>query len=347
MRTRERLKIGIVAPPWFAVPPERYGGVEWVVSLLADGLADLGHDVTLHAAGGSISRAHLDTTFDEPQAHRVGRTLPELEHTLAAWSRSQGFDIVNDHSGMLGAAMADLCPSPVCHTVHSALDGESGRIYSLVAQTNPRLRFISLSIKQREPLPLLPWLANCPSALDLDAYPFSPRRGDYLMFLGRMSPDKGAADAIRVAEAIGMPLKIAGKMHEPHERDYFAHEIAPHLSSTIEYVGEVSHLEKVRLLQGARCTLFPIDWEEPFCLAMIEAMACGSPVVATRRGAVDEVIADGISGLIVDTVDELAAAVEQADAIDAQWCRDHVEEHFSDRRMVRRYLEAYRAMLDA
>jgi glycosyltransferase involved in cell wall biosynthesis len=337
----------VVAPAWFAVPPERYGGIEWVVSLLADGLVDQGHEVVLFASGGSVTKAQLVSAFAEPPSYRIGQSMPDLEHTLTAWLRAADFDLVNDHSGMLAASMAGLCPVPVCHTVHGPLDGEPGRIYRQIARISPRLRLISLSMNQRLPAPDLPWLANCPNALDLDAYPFSDRRGDYLLFVGRLSPDKGAARAIQVAQEVGAPLKIAGKMHDPHEREYFQREIAPHLGDDVEYLGEVSHEEKVRLLQRARCTLFPIAWEEPFGLVMIESMACGTPVVGTRFGAVPEVIGDsGEGGIVVDDLAGMAAAVAVADTIDPATCRSYVEERFSERRMVRSYLDAFNLLLE-
>jgi glycosyltransferase involved in cell wall biosynthesis len=340
-----RLKIAIVAPPWLPVPPERYGGVEWVVSLLADRLAELGHDVTLYACGGSITQAKLVTTSDDANIARFGQLLPELEHALLAYRDAGRYDVISDHSGMVAAAMADLVERPVVHTVHSPLTDEPGRLYRLIAERNPRLRFISTSLKQREPAEDLPWIANCPSALDLDAYPFADRRGDYLLFLGRMSPEKGAARAIAVAREMGLPLKLAGKMHEADERAYFSREIAPHLSDRIEYLGEVAHEDKVRLLQRARCTLFPIDWEEPFGLVMLESMACGTPVVAMRRGAVSEVIEPGASGVIVDRLEDFPGAVAQADQIEPASCRDHVETNFSEGRMVRSYLDAFAAVL--
>ena len=327
------------------MPPERYGGVEWIVSLLADGLAELGHDVTLFAAGGSFTRAQLETTLPEAVPFQYGQSLPELEHVLGAYRQVRDFDVVNDHSGLIAASLADLAGAPVCHTVHTPLTGREGDLYRGISALNPGLRFISMTMHQREPAPELPWLANCPSAIDLDAYPFAPRRGEYLACLGRMSAVKGAGHAIAVAKALGMPLKLAGKMHEVAEREYFTREIAPHLGDGVEYLGEVTHEEKVRLLQGARCTLFPIEWEEPFGLVMIESMACGTPVAAVRRGAVPEVIDDGVSGIVVDDVADLADAVARADAIAPEACREHVEEHFSDRRMVRRYLDAYRLLL--
>jgi glycosyltransferase involved in cell wall biosynthesis len=339
------LRIGIVAPVWRPVPPERYGSIEWVVSLLADGLTELGHDVVLFASGGSFSRARLVMTTDEPQTFKEGRTLPELAHTLVAWSHSGDFDLVNDHSGLLAAAMTDLARSPVCHTVHDPLTDGLADTYRLVASLNSHLRLISNSQKQREPAPDLPWLANCPNALDLDAYPFAAGSGEYLAFLGRISPEKGAAEAITVARELGVPLRIAGKMHEASERDYFTREIAPYLGDGVEYLGEVTHEEKVRLLQGARATLCPLRWEEPFGLVMIESMACGTPVVALRRGAVEEVVAHGLSGVIVDDDVELAGGVGVAEGLSRAACRDWVAEHFSDQRMVRRYLEAYRLLL--
>jgi glycosyltransferase involved in cell wall biosynthesis len=271
--------------------------------------------------------------------------VPELEHALLSFREASRFDIVSDHSGLAAAAMADLAATPVVHTIHTPLTGDAGRIYRLIAELNPRLRFISTSLKQREPAEDLPWIANCPSALDLDAYPFSDRRDDYLLFIGRMSPQKGAGRAIAVAQEMGLPLKLAGKMHEADERAYFTREVAPHLSDRITYLGEVSHEEKVRLLQRARCTLFPIDWEEPFGLVMLESMACGTPVVGTRRGAVPEVISPGESGIIVDRYEDLPGAVAQADQIDPASCRDYVETHFSEGRMVRNYLEAFATLL--
>src|SRR5436190_1571252 len=216
------MRIAVLSPVWFPVPPRGYGGIEWIVSLLADGLVDAGHEVTLFAAG------------------------------------------------------------------------DPGDVYEQVAQVAPRTRLVSISMKQRQPRPRLPWLANIPNALDFSLYPVHPHRGDYLLFLGRMNREKGAHRAVAVATEAGLPLKLAGKMREPAEQEYFRQFIAPHLrDGEIEYLGEVTHGEKVELLRNARATLFPIDWEEPFGLVMIESMACGTPVIATRRGAVPEVIEHG------------------------------------------------------
>ena len=222
-------------------------------------------------------------------------------------------------------------------------------MYEQLSGLVPNLHLISLSLNQRRPKPELPWLANCPNALDLSVYPCKPHTGEYLLFLGRLSADKGCHRAIAVAMERELPLKIAGKKQEPKEQAYFEEFVEPHLGiHGIEYLGEVSHGTKVELLQDARATLFPIDWEEPFGLVMIESMACGTPVIATNHGAVPEVIDDGRSGIIVDNYRDMGAALEQADALDPLECRRYVEERFSRERMVDNYVRAYReAMVGA
>jgi glycosyltransferase involved in cell wall biosynthesis len=219
-------------------------------------------------------------------------------------------------------------------------------IYQEITSMLPRAALIAVSDRQREPQPDLPWVATCRNALDLSVYPFRPDRGDYLLFLGRMTADKGAHRAIAVAIERGLPLKLAGKCREPLEKQYFDDLVRPHLSDKIEYVGEVTHGEKVELLQHARATLFPIEWDEPFGLVMIESMACGTPVIATRFGAVPEVIDDGVTGVIVDDWQDMGAALERADAIDAQMQRRVVEERFSPQRMVADYMTAYEATIE-
>jgi glycosyltransferase involved in cell wall biosynthesis len=338
------VRIAILSPVWFPVPPTGYGGIEWVVSLLADGLVDAGHEVTLFASGDSRTKARLVSVYDVAPSEQIGTSLVELDHALACFERADEFDVINDHSGLPGAALTATVATPAVHTVHGPLDGVAAPVYERIAHVAPRLGFISLSLNQRKPMLGLPWVANCPNALDLDAYPVHPHRGEYLLFLGRMSEDKGAHRAIEVAKEMGLPLKLAGKMREPLEREYFETHVRPGLGWGIEYLGEVSHEEKVQLLQEARVTLFPISWEEPFGLVMIESMACGTPVVATRFGAVPEVIEDGVSGMIIDDPRDLAAAIERADELDPMTCRRYVEERFSRDRMVADYLEAYESV---
>ena len=339
------MRIALLSPVWFPVPPTGYGGIEWVVSILADSLADAGHDVTLFASGDSRTKAKLVSVYPVAPSERIGTSLTELHHALACYERADEFDVVNDHSGLPAAALGGAVETAVVHTVHGPLDGEAGPVYEQVARVAPHVGLISLSLNQRKPLPGLPWVANCPNAIDLDAYPLEPERGDYLLFLGRLSFDKGAHRAIEVAKAAGLPLKLAGKMREPLEKEYFETHVRPNLGWGIEYLGEISHEEKVSLLQHARATLFPISWEEPFGLVMIESMACGTPVIATRWGAVSEVIEHGRDGLIVDDHLEMVDAIAEADRLDPLECRRAAEERFSSERMVRDYEEAYRAVI--
>src|ERR671931_2887712 len=335
------MNVAILAPVWFAVPPTGYGGIEWVVSLLADALADAGHDVTLFASGDSRTKAKLAAVYAEAPSRLIGRTYWELRHALSCFEQADEFDVINDHTGMLGATLGATVRTPVAHTVHGPLEGEPGEIYEQIGRLAPQVGLILISMNQRKPRPKLNWIANVHNALEFSVYPVKPHRGDYLLFLGRLSPDKGAHRAVAVAMEAGLPLKIAGKMQEPKERKYFHELVEPHLVDGIEYLGEVTHGEKVELLQNARATLFPIEWEEPFGLVMIESMACGTPVIATPWGAVPEVIEHGRSGIIVDNYRQMAAALERADTLDPLEIRRISEVRYSPERMVANYLTAY------
>jgi len=344
------MRIGLISPVWFPVPPEAYGGTERVVALLADGLVDAGHDVTLFASGDSQTRARLEAVFPTAPSEWIGHTFWELRHAVFALRRSRDLDVVNDHTGLLGLALGGLLDVPFCHTVHGPLDGLPGVLYDEVLSLVPRAQLISISLNQRAPRPGFPWVANCPNALDLSLYPFRRKSGgEYLLFLGRMSPDKGAHRALAVALETGLPLKIAAKCREPAEIRYFDEFIRPHLGPSIEYVGEVGHAEKTGLLVGARALLFPIDWEEPFGLVMIEAMACGTPVIATRRGSAPEIIDHGRTGVLVDNYRDMEdpAVLELAESLDPKVLRREVEERFSPERMVAAYVGAYEATIEA
>jgi len=204
---------------------------------------------------------------------------------------------------------------------------------------------VSLSRNQRRPAPELPWVGNVPNAIDVARYAVEREPTDALAFLGRMSPDKGAHRAIRVARETGRPLRIAAKCREPEEQEYFDAYVRPELGGDIEYLGELNHDDKVELLRTSHCLVFPIDWEEPFGLVMIEAMACGTPVVATRRGSVPEVVTHGRTGFVVDSLDRMPVAVELAGALDEDALREEVARRFSVQAMVRGYLRAYAAAI--
>ena len=340
------MRIAILSPVWFAVPPTGYGGIEWIVALLADGLVEAGHEVTLFASGDSRTKGTLSAVFEQAPSELIGKTHPELRHALSCFECADEFDVINDHAGPLSIALGGLVETPVLHTAHGPFDGEPGRVYEALGRLSPDVGLISISLNQRRPKPDLNWAANCPNALDLQLYPCKPHPGEYLLFLGRMSPDKGAHRAIWVARETGLPLKLAGKKQDLKEELYFHELVEPHLHDGIDYLGEVSHGEKVELLQDARVTLFPIEWEEPFGLVMIESIACGTPVIATRWGAVPEVIEHGRSGIIVDDYREMPAALERADALDPLECRRYVEERFAPQRMVEDYLRAYESAVE-
>jgi len=340
------VRIAILSPVWFPVPPTGYGGIEWVVALLADGLVDAGHDVTLFASGESRTKAELAAVYPEAPSAQIGLSSVELRHAFACYERAGDFDVVNDHSSLLAAALGGLVATPILHTVHGPLDETALPNYRSIAALAPRVGFVSISLNQRKPAPELAWVANVPNGIDLTAYPFHAPRGEYLLYLGRLSPDKGAHRAIEIARQAGLPIKLAGKKREPAEQAYFDEQVRPLLGEDAEYVGETSHATKVALLQDARATLFPIDWEEPFGLVMIESMACGTPVIATRRGAVPEVVEEGRTGVIVDDWREMADALADADRIAGEDCRASVEERFSPERMVAEYVAAYEHVLE-
>jgi glycosyltransferase involved in cell wall biosynthesis len=342
---KRRLRIAILAPVWFPVPPPRYGGIESIVSLLADGLVDAGHDVTLFASGDSHTKAALAFTYAEAPSSQIGIAQLEVRHALGCYERADEFDIINDHSGPPAAVIGGAVATPVLHTVHGPLSGEPGALYASIARVAPHVGLISISKNQRSTRPELPWAATIPNAIDLSRYPLDPRTGDYLVYLGRMSPEKGADRAVEVARAAKVPLKLAGKRREPSELAFFARHVEPYLGDGIEYVGEVSHEEKVRLLQNARATLFPIQWEEPFGLVMIESLACGTPVIATRRGAVPEVLEHDKTGVIVDQPAQMLDALTQTDALDPHELRRAVEQRFSVARMIADYETAFAAAI--
>lgn len=339
------MRLAVVAPPWYEVPPRAYGGTEAVVALLVEGLARRGLDVTLFAAGGSTADVRRESVFAEPPTAHLGETAFELAHDLGCLLRLEGFDLVHDHSGTLFVALAASREQPLVHTVHGSLDGLAGQSLSWAASLNPHARLVALSRSQRASAPSLPWVGTCPNGIDPSRYPFHPDDDGYLLFLGRMSPDKGVHRAIEVARAARTPLVIAAKCREPSEHEYFATVVRPLLGPDVMHLGEVAHGDRVRLLQGARALLFPIDWDEPFGLAMIEALACGTPVVATRRGAVPEVVDDGVTGIVVDDWRAMVDALPRADRLDRRAMRDAVERRFSPEPFVDRYLDVYERVL--
>ncbi len=338
------MRIAIIAPPWAPVPPALYGGIEQAVDGEARGLANAGHDVLLFTTGDSTCPVPRRWLLEEAEGERMGFTVPELRHVMAAYEAVQDYDLVHDHT-VLGPVYADgITDLPVVTTVHGPLNSELIEVYRHVAR---RASLIAISDAQRKPAPDIPVARVIHHGVDAADFPYGDGAGAYVLFLGRMSPDKGAHRAVRAAHKAGVPLLLAGKCREPWERSYFSQEIAPHLADGVQYVGEVPHDEKLRLLAGAKATLFPIRWNEPFGLVMIESLACGTPVLAFREGAAVEVVDDGHTGYLCRDETEMAEAIDMVDSIRRADCRAAVEGYFSQKRMIRDHVELFEALLAA
>jgi glycosyltransferase involved in cell wall biosynthesis len=337
--------IALIAPPWAPVPPPLYGGIEAVVDELAVGLRNAGHDVLLFATGDSECPVPTHSLLSEAEGTRIGHGEVELRHVMDAYENLDGCDIVHDHT-VCGPLFAQLVPHPpVVTTVHGSLEGELGDVYRRIA---PRVPTIAISATQCEAATCLPVAAVIHHGIDAGRFPFGDGRRDYCLFLGRFAPEKGAHLAIGAARLAGAPLVLAGKKRSTSEAAYFARDVEPHVSAddNVFHVGEVSHDRKLELLRGARCLLFPIGWREPFGLVLLEALACGTPVIAFAKGAVTEIVEHGHTGFICRDVQEMAAAIGRVDELDRGACRAAVEHHFSARRMVADHVNVYRRVVD-
>lgn len=331
------MRIAQIAPPWFTVPPRHYGGIELVVALLADGLSARGHEVTLFASGGSDTKAELVSPLEEPpDPALLGNVWFDAFHALSAYLDVGRFDVVHDHSGIIGPALAAMLGGtpPVVHTLHGPWTESARRYYSLIDQ---RVHLVAISETQRLDNPAIRYAATVHNGIDLSLYPFRAEKDDFLIYVGRANPDKGPTRAIEVARRAGLPLAMIVKKAEPFERAYWEEIVAPMLTDDVEVYEAVSHEVKVDLLGRARAMVFPIDWAEPFGLVMIEAMACGTPVVTCPVGAAAEVVTDGVTGYLGESLDDLADAVRRVDSCEPQACRSSVEERFSADRMVGAY----------
>jgi len=337
------VRIAMVAPVWFPVPPAGYGGIELVVALLADGLVDAGHDVTLFASGGSRTKAELVSPMAEPpDPALLGSTWYDAFHALASYQHVQddGYDVVHDHAGVVGPVCGALLRGtpPVVHTLHGPWTDDARLLYSIAA---PHLHLVAISDAQRRDNLDVPYTGVVHNGIDLGGYEYRDRPGEHLAYIGRANPDKGPIEAIEIARAVGRPLRMILKRNEPAERAYFDEVVRPLLGADVEVLEAVPHDVKVDLLADAWAFVFPIRWPEPFGLVMTEAMACGTPVVTTNWGAAPELVDDGVTGFRRDTTAELVAAVERVGEIDRKVCRRRVEESFSAESMVRGYEAVY------
>jgi glycosyltransferase involved in cell wall biosynthesis len=328
------------------VPPKLYGGTERVVSYLTEELVRQGHDVTLFASGDSVTQARL-----VPMCRESLRLAKNCVDQLAChvlmleqvFRRADEFDLIHFHIDYLHFPLSRRQCSVHVTTLHGRLDlPELPALYDEFGD----MPVISISNHQRKPLPQAHWQGTVYHGLP-DLLPYREQPGDYLAFLGRISPEKRVDRAIEIAKRVGMPLKVAAKIDKA-DRDYFAAEIAPLFRDPlVEYIGEIGEHEKGAFLGNARALLFPIDWPEPFGLVMIEAMACGTPVVAFRRGSVPEVIDDGLTGFVVDNTDAAVRAVERVAGLDRKRCRQVFEQRYSVSRMARDYVKIYQRLIAA
>jgi glycosyltransferase involved in cell wall biosynthesis len=341
------MRIAQVAPLYESVPPRGYGGTERVVSYLTEALVGQGYEVTLFASGDSVTTAELiapcqrSLRLDPACIDRLAHHILLLEQVNQAAHR---FDVIHWHVDYLHFPLSRRQSTPHVTTLHGRLD-----IPDLVPLYREfgDMPVVSISNSQRAPLPWLNWQGTVYHGLPEDRYTFRPEPGRYLAFLGRIAPEKRVDRSIAIAQRLGMEIKIAAKV-DPSDREYFEVVIAPLFRGPlVDYVGEIGEGEKDEFLGHASALLFPIDWPEPFGLVMAEAMACGTPVIAYRRGSVPEIIEDGVTGFIVDDLEGAVQAVERLPTLSRRHCRERFEERFSASRMARDYLALYQRLLDA
>jgi len=341
------MRIAQVAPLFECVPPVAYGGTERVVAYLTDALVELGHDVTLFASGDSHTKAKLVAASDrslrlnESCRDQMAPQVLQLELLSRCAHR---FDVIHFHTGFLHLPLVRHLQAPSVTTMHGRLDlPELVPLMGAFADAP----FVSISDHQRRPFPTLDWCATVYHGLPPRLLPFRERPGDYVAFVGRISPEKRVDRAIEIAGRAGLELRVAAKI-DAVDREYFAREIEPLMRQPhVRYLGEIGETEKAALLGGAQALLFPIDWPEPFGMVVIEALSCGTPVLAWPGGSVPEILEPGVNGWIVDSIDDAVAALAHVAAIDRAACRASFDRRFTAERMARDYLSVYKRLRDA
>lgn len=340
------MKIAQVAPLFESVPPKLYGGTERVVSFLTEELVRMGHDVTLFASGDSVTSARLIPGCPEAlrlKADYVDHIAPHLTMLEEVYARKDEFDIIHFHVDYLHFPHSRRERVPQVTTLHGRLDIPTlGPLY----ERFPDMPVISISKAQRKPIPAANWVSTVHHGIPIRRYRVGSGSGEYLAFLGRTSPEKGLDRAIEIASRAGIPLRIAAKVDRA-DKEYFDSQIRPLLDNPlVEFVGEIGYPETVDFLGNARALLFPINWPEPFGLVMIEAMACGTPVIAYRQGSVPEIIENGRSGFIVSDFVSALQAIDRLPEISRKQCRQCFEDRFTSLRMADDYVAVYERLID-
>jgi glycosyltransferase involved in cell wall biosynthesis len=334
--------VGIIAPPWLPVPPVAYGGTENVIDILARGLVVGGVDVVLVTTGDATCPVPRRWVFPCALGVGNGGFAEEARHVIGAYGLLRDVDIVHDNS-MVGPLYALSVPSPpVVTTNHGPFDDMLRPLYRAISQ---RTSVIAISHHQASEAEDIPIAAVIHHGIDVERIPFGSGMGGYAAFLGRMHPNKGIEEAITAARTAGIPLRIAAKMTEPAEREYFMSRVAPRLGGDIEVVGELGRVEKYDLLKDATCLLNPIRWAEPFGMVMIEAMACGTPVITNSRGSAPEIVDDGETGFLCNDESSLVASLHKVTALNRSYCRAAVERRFSSHRMAADHIALYRRII--
>ena len=353
---KRKLKVAQIAPLWFSIPPKKYGGIERIVHFLTEELVKRGHEVTLFASGDSETKAKLVSVCPESLI-KAGYSWQDpfwnLENLSTAFKRANDFDILHSHLDIWALPFQNLTKVPVLHTLHNQLykasitrEGErkSTRLEIFEKHKKETLAvFISKSERKNSAIKFpKSWVVY--NGIDVSQFKFNPNPEDHFIWIARIDPYKGIENAIAAAEIAGVKLLLAGRL-DPYREDYFKTKIKPHLSNKIKYLGELSGKELSDFYGKAKACLYPIEWEEPFGLIMVEAMACGAPVIAFDRGSVREVIKDGKTGFVVNNIKEMVKAIKKIDEIKRKDCRNWVEEKFNYQRMVDDYEKIYYEIL--
>ncbi len=339
------MKIAQIAPIAERVPPKKYGGTERVVSALTEELVRRGHEVTLFASGDSITKAKIESVYPRGLREAHLKDIYGINHWSLlniglAYELQDDFDIIHDHNAPISLPTANIASTPVVVTMHNAFNADNRKLFQTLRGAN----IVTISQSQLYPIPNINHAGTVYNGLAMEHYPFSEENDGYLLFVGRISMEKGTHFAIEAAQQLDKRLIIAAKL-ENGDRAYFKEYVEPRLSERIQWVGEVDEEERNKLMSRALCLLHPVTWREPFGLVLIEAMACGTPVVGFNRGAIPEVVKTGVTGYVVEDLEGMIDAVNAIDSINRAACRAHALENFSDKKMADGYEAVYKKIL--